>query len=168
MDHLHKIIVTYQCAAMKIDILQAFSRVKHRLCMCHIIKKIPENVTSLHTFVSISKLYNIYILFLNILLHRDNNSFCDCQLGPLFWAESKFIEKLNRFVWSDHSSPIEFEKGWKVVSNEFELLHSVWLYEMCSSWIPVYFNDDLMAGLLEEYFQIRQFNFLFQSLCAKW
>ncbi|KAK1399087.1 hypothetical protein POM88_008950 [Heracleum sosnowskyi] len=42
------------------------------------------------------------------------------KLGTLFCAESPFMDKLNNFVWSDHSSTNEFEAGWNDVVSEFE------------------------------------------------
>ncbi|KAK1388656.1 hypothetical protein POM88_016834 [Heracleum sosnowskyi] len=110
-----KCIITDQCAAMKIAIENCFPLVKHRLCMWHIMKKLPA------------------------------------KLGTLFCVESPFMDKLNKFVWSDHVTPTEFEDGWNEVISEFGLSDNKWLHEMFDlrkSWIPAYFNDEPMVGLL--------------------
>nr|XP_017217052.1 PREDICTED: protein FAR1-RELATED SEQUENCE 5-like [Daucus carota subsp. sativus] len=43
------------------------------------------------------------------------------KVGPVFCADSVFMEKLNKFVWSSHLTKSEFEEGWNSVLNEFGL-----------------------------------------------
>ncbi|XP_074351998.1 protein FAR1-RELATED SEQUENCE 5-like [Apium graveolens] len=52
------------------------------------------------------------------------------KVGPLFCAETGFMEKLNKFVWSSHLMVAEFESGWDVVLKEFGLSEHVWLNEI--------------------------------------
>nr|XP_017239585.1 PREDICTED: protein FAR1-RELATED SEQUENCE 5-like [Daucus carota subsp. sativus] len=73
------------------------------------------------------------------------------KLGTVFCAESGFMEKLNQFIWSDHITPEEFEQGWSDAFEEFDLSDNVWLskmFELRKFWIPAYFNDEPMEGLL--------------------
>ncbi|KAK1391361.1 hypothetical protein POM88_010417 [Heracleum sosnowskyi] len=44
------------------------------------------------------------------------------KIGAVFCAESEFMKKLNKFVWSSHISVAEFEEGWSSVLKEFELI----------------------------------------------
>ncbi|XP_074376898.1 protein FAR-RED IMPAIRED RESPONSE 1-like [Apium graveolens] len=63
------------------------------------------------------------------------------QVDPVFCAESGFMEKLNKFVWSSHFTVAEFESGWDAVLKEFGLSEHVCLneiYAMRKSWIPAF------------------------------
>lgn len=74
------------------------------------------------------------------------------------------MEKLNNYVWSDHSTSSEFENGWTEVVSEFGLSDNVWLKEMFdlrAYWIPAYFNDDPMVGLLRTTSRSESSNFYF-------
>ncbi|KAK1356827.1 hypothetical protein POM88_050083 [Heracleum sosnowskyi] len=46
------------------------------------------------------------------------------KTGPVFCAESGFMEKLNKFVWSSHLTVAEFEEGWSCVEQ-------VWIEQPC-------------------------------------
>ncbi|KAK1373336.1 hypothetical protein POM88_029529 [Heracleum sosnowskyi] len=65
------------------------------------------------------------------------------KLGTLFCAESPFMDKLNNFVWSDHSSTNEFEAGWNDVVSEFGLSDNTWLKEMYS--LRSYWKGDTLS-----------------------
>ena len=54
-------------------------------------------------------------------------------------------------VYDDHLSTTDFEEGWQSVMEKFELQDHTWLNDMYSirtEWIPAYFNDTPMSGLL--------------------
>lgn len=63
------------------------------------------------------------------------------------------IDFNNRFklcVWNSESSE-EFEVRWKSIINDFKLEENGWLsqmYDIRSMWIPTYFNDMFLAGIL--------------------
>ncbi|XP_020266397.1 protein FAR1-RELATED SEQUENCE 5-like [Asparagus officinalis] len=62
-----------------------------------------------------------------------------------------FKRKVNALIWSINIDPATFEVGWKDVMKEFKLKSNEWLcelYNIRESWIPVYYADDPMAGLL--------------------
>jgi hypothetical protein len=53
-------------------------------------------------------------------------------------------------VWNSESSE-EFESRWKTIINDFRLEGNGWLcqmYDIRKMWIPAYFNDIFMAGIL--------------------
>ncbi|KAK1372892.1 hypothetical protein POM88_029085 [Heracleum sosnowskyi] len=92
------------------------------------------------------------------------------KLGTLFCVESPFMDKLNKFVWSDHVTPTEFEDGWNEVISEFGLSDNKWLQEMFDlrkSWIPAYFNDEPMVGLLRTTSRSESSNFFFNHFVQK-
>ncbi|WOH11249.1 hypothetical protein DCAR_0830729 [Daucus carota subsp. sativus] len=85
-------------------------------------------------------------------------------LGTVFCAESGFMDKLGRVIWADHITPDEFEQGWIDAVDEFDLNENVWLkemFDMRSLWIPAYFNDEPMVGLMQTTSRSESFNFYF-------
>ncbi|KAK1396793.1 hypothetical protein POM88_006656 [Heracleum sosnowskyi] len=56
------------------------------------------------------------------------------KIGHVFCAESSFMEKLNKFVWSSHLTVAKFEEGWNAMLNEFGLSNHVWLNEIYGLW----------------------------------
>ncbi|KAK1397985.1 hypothetical protein POM88_007848 [Heracleum sosnowskyi] len=92
------------------------------------------------------------------------------KLGTLFCVESPFMDQLNKFVWSDHATPTEFEDGWNEVISKFGLNDNKWLQEMFDlrkSWIPAYFNDEPMVGLLRTTSRSESSNFFFSHFVQK-
>lgn len=92
------------------------------------------------------------------------------QLGSLFCAEPAFMDRLNKFVWSDHTSPLDFEEGWNEVISDFNLSGNKWLtelYDIRHSWIPAYFNDEPMLGLLRTTSRSESSNFYFNHFVQK-
>ncbi|XP_020271914.1 protein FAR1-RELATED SEQUENCE 5-like [Asparagus officinalis] len=62
-----------------------------------------------------------------------------------------FKRKINALIWSIDIDPATFEVGWKDVMKEFKLESNEWLcelYNIRESWIPAYYADDPMTGLL--------------------
>ncbi|XP_031124283.1 protein FAR1-RELATED SEQUENCE 5-like [Ipomoea triloba] len=60
-------------------------------------------------------------------------------------------KKLNSVVWSSYLEPLEFENEWKSIMEEFDLVNNNWfvqMFELRRFWIPAYFRDAPMAGLL--------------------
>ncbi|CAH9092708.1 unnamed protein product, partial [Cuscuta europaea] len=73
------------------------------------------------------------------------------KVGPVLSKDMNFLNKLNYVVWSHYLQPAEFEKEWNMVMKEFDLLDHNWfthMFEILRLWIPAYFGDVLMAGLL--------------------
>ncbi|KAK1396112.1 hypothetical protein POM88_005975 [Heracleum sosnowskyi] len=115
------LIITDQCAAMKVAVPAIFSSInglvasKHRLCMWHILQKFPV------------------------------------KLGNRLCKETDFMEKMKIYIWSSNIDIDEFERGWEAVIKEFKLEGNKWLadmYEIRSSWIPAFFRDEPMFGLM--------------------
>ncbi|KAK1388822.1 hypothetical protein POM88_017000 [Heracleum sosnowskyi] len=58
---------------------------------------------------------------------------------------------MKKYIWSSTIEPGEFEKGWKYVLKEFKLEGNRWLwkiYAIRTSWIPAFFRDKPMFGLM--------------------
>ena len=87
------------------------------------------------------------------------------QIGPRRATDKVFMSKLKSVVYSDHSSPLEFEEGWSSVILEYKLQDNEWLSAMFrrrKSWIPAYFLEIDMAGLLRTTSRSESSNSFFQ------
>ncbi|KAK1368572.1 hypothetical protein POM88_034664 [Heracleum sosnowskyi] len=73
------------------------------------------------------------------------------KLGNRLCKETDFMEKMKIYIWSSNIDIDEFERGWEAVIKEFKLEGNKWLadmYEIRSSWIPAFFRDEPMFGLM--------------------
>ncbi|XP_017239678.2 protein FAR1-RELATED SEQUENCE 5-like [Daucus carota subsp. sativus] len=128
------VLITDQCSAMKIAIPDCFS---------------SENglVASKHRLC----MWHIMQKF-------------PIKLGNRLCKETDFMEKMKAYIWSSILEIEEFENGWKSVIKEFNLEENKWLsdmYEMRASWIPSYFRDSPMFGLLRTTSRSESENFFF-------
>nr|GEX54938.1 hypothetical protein [Tanacetum cinerariifolium] len=113
--HAPNIVVTDQDEAMRLAVAAEFPESKHRLCMWHIMQKIPSNI--------VSRIYD----------------------------DTNFKDKFGKIVWNMFSGPEEFEHRWNKLMEEFNLVNHKWLskmYRLRSSWIPAFFVDSPLCGLL--------------------
>ncbi|XP_021719913.1 protein FAR1-RELATED SEQUENCE 5-like [Chenopodium quinoa] len=100
---------------MGIAIQKVFTKTKHRLCMWHIMRKVPEKV------------------------------------GTQFCNETEFLKKLSAVVWDREIDPHVFVYCWNSVMEEFDLVDHEWfayMFKIRHLWIPAYFRDLFMGGLL--------------------
>ncbi|GJY01866.1 protein FAR1-related sequence 5 [Tanacetum coccineum] len=66
-------------------------------------------------------------------------------------AKTDFKEKLNKIVWNMYIGLEEFEYKWEKLMEEFKLENHKWLTKMFnirSTWIPAYFIDSPLCGLM--------------------
>ncbi|CAH9113656.1 unnamed protein product [Cuscuta europaea] len=73
------------------------------------------------------------------------------KVGPDLSKDSNFMKELNLVVWSHYSQPSEFELGWTNLMREYDPLEHNWfshMFEIRKMWIPAFFGDLFMAGLL--------------------
>lgn len=100
------------------------------------------------------------------------------KVGNRLCKETDFMEKLKIYIWSSHLEVSEFETGWEAVIKEFKLEDNKWLadmYEIRTSWIPAFFRDEPMVGLLRTTSRSESENFFFgqfhkqgDTLCEFW
>jgi hypothetical protein len=108
------LIITDEDTSMKAAIAQILPDTTHRLCMWHIMEKVPEKV------------------------------------GPSLRDEEKFWERCNKCVWGSENSD-DFKSQWNSIITDFGLVGNVWFsskFDIRQSWIPVYFVDIPLAGIL--------------------
>ena len=80
------------------------------------------------------------------------------------------MEKLKKFIWSPILEIDEFERGWEAVIKEFKLEGNQWLshmYDIRTSWIPAYFRDEPMFGLMRTTSRSESENFFLDNFINK-
>nr|XP_045087276.1 protein FAR1-RELATED SEQUENCE 5-like [Aegilops tauschii subsp. strangulata] len=110
-----RLIITDEAASIKNGIDKVLPATMHRLCMWHIMEKVPEKV------------------------------------GPLIREDSEFWPRLNSCVWGSETAS-EFESQWNSIITDFGLEDNEWLakrFTIRDTWIPAYFMDISLAGLLQ-------------------
>ncbi|XP_056692522.1 protein FAR1-RELATED SEQUENCE 5-like [Spinacia oleracea] len=73
------------------------------------------------------------------------------KIGRIICQDTEFLSKICACVWSLEIEPSEFEDKWKKVLIEFHLEGHDWLrqlFEMRHMWIPAYFRDLFMGGIM--------------------
>ena len=121
------LIITDECASMKAAIDQILPETSHRLCMWHIMEKVPEKVS------------------------------------PSVREDQFFWDRLNSCVWGSESVE-DFEMQWKSIITDFQLTGNEWFstrFLIRESWIPAYFMDIPLAGLLRTTSRLESANSFF-------
>nr|XP_020162660.3 protein FAR1-RELATED SEQUENCE 5-like [Aegilops tauschii subsp. strangulata] len=109
-----RLIITDEAGGMKIAIDEVLPTTVHRLCMWHIMEKVPEKV------------------------------------GPLIREDPEFWKRLNSCVWGSETTT-EFESQWNSIITDFGLEENEWFakrFSIRETWIPSYFMDISLAGIL--------------------
>ncbi|XP_076953763.1 protein FAR1-RELATED SEQUENCE 5-like [Bidens hawaiensis] len=73
------------------------------------------------------------------------------KVGADLCNNEDFKSRLCNIVWTDSISPSEFEEKWQAIMVEFELDKNKWLtdmYEIRFDWIPAFYTDELLSGLM--------------------
>ncbi|GKB02293.1 FAR1-related sequence 5-like protein, partial [Tanacetum coccineum] len=126
-------IVTDQDGAMKRAIEAVFKKSKHRLCMWHIMQKIPLKICK--------EIYN----------------------------ETDFKERFDKIVWNMFIEPLTFEEKWAQLIEDFDLKKHKWLtkmYNLREIWIPAYFIDSPLFGLMRTTSRSESENSFFKSFTS--
>ncbi|XP_074313713.1 protein FAR1-RELATED SEQUENCE 5-like [Silene latifolia] len=109
-------IITDQCKGINQVVKDVFGdKTQHRLCMWHIMKKLPDKV------------------------------------GPTICQNTNFLKEINSIVWDGEIDTQEFELRWKSILSSYELSDHEWLksmFDIRSSWIPAYFRDIYLGGIM--------------------
>ncbi|CAI9265648.1 unnamed protein product [Lactuca saligna] len=85
--------------------------------------------------------------------------------GDLF-KNKDFKKRFNKLVWNMHIKPDEFEKKWDLIINEFNLEDKRWfndMFELRDKWIPAYFSDTRMSGLMKTTSRSESMNSFFNT-----
>nr|KAJ0210477.1 hypothetical protein LSAT_V11C400204980 [Lactuca sativa] len=85
--------------------------------------------------------------------------------GDLF-KNKDFKKRFNKLVWNIHIKPDEFEKKWDLIINEFNLEDKRCfkdMFELRDKWIPAYFSDTRMSGLMKTTSRLESMNSFFNT-----
>ncbi|XP_074318590.1 protein FAR1-RELATED SEQUENCE 5-like [Silene latifolia] len=73
------------------------------------------------------------------------------KIGSTLYRETNFMKELCSCVWAEYIEPTEFEERWCSVVSSYGMFDNEWLDTMFDkrvSWIPAYFRDLFMGGLM--------------------
>ncbi|KAK9676159.1 hypothetical protein RND81_11G058400 [Saponaria officinalis] len=73
------------------------------------------------------------------------------KIDAYLWQDEDFKKRLNCCVWSNNLDANDFEEAWSNIMINYELIDHPWftlLFEMREEWIPAYFKDIFMGGLM--------------------
>ncbi|XP_021737183.1 protein FAR1-RELATED SEQUENCE 5-like [Chenopodium quinoa] len=73
------------------------------------------------------------------------------KVGRNIIQDTEFLKELSKCVWNLEIEAPEFEEKWNNVLVEFKLQDHDWLnlmFEMRAMWIPAYFRDVFMGGIM--------------------
>lgn len=111
-----KCIITDQCLGIKGAVEKVFGdKTRHRYCMWHILKKLPEKV------------------------------------GHQICHDTTFVKEIHALIWGEDVERSEFEERWDLILAKHGLSEHKWLNDMHKIreyWIPAYFRDLFLGGLM--------------------
>ncbi|XP_074293456.1 protein FAR-RED IMPAIRED RESPONSE 1-like [Silene latifolia] len=73
------------------------------------------------------------------------------KIGSTLYRETNFMKELCVCVWAEDIEPAEFEELWCSVISSYGLTEHEWLssmFDMRASWIPAYFRNLFLGGLM--------------------
>ncbi|GJR26820.1 FAR1-related sequence 5-like protein [Tanacetum coccineum] len=74
-----------------------------------------------------------------------------CMWHIIIYDDTYFKDKFGKIIWNMFIGPEEFEDRWNKLMEEFNLVNHKWLsmmYRLRSSWIPAFFVDSPLCGLM--------------------
>ncbi|XP_024966005.1 protein FAR1-RELATED SEQUENCE 5-like [Cynara cardunculus var. scolymus] len=86
-------------------------------------------------------------------------------------VKSKFVSEFNKLVWNVHLGPNEFEMQWNNLIEFYGLRGDPWLdelYDIRESWIPAYYKDYHMSGLMKTASRSESINAFFNVYAHFW
>lgn len=91
------------------------------------------------------------------------------QIDKKILDHTDFKTRLNHIIWNVNYKPATFETKWLSLLEEFNLQDNVWLqklFDIRSSWIPAYFNDYELCGLMRTTSRSESENSFFQHFTS--
>ncbi|VFQ77277.1 unnamed protein product [Cuscuta campestris] len=73
------------------------------------------------------------------------------KVGLVLRKDTEFMNRINQVVWTHYLDKKEWKAQWRSVMADYNLTEHSWfksLYTLRKFWIPAYFRDLFMAGLL--------------------
>ncbi|GJU45032.1 FAR1-related sequence 5-like protein [Tanacetum coccineum] len=109
-------IVTDQDGAMKRAIEAVFKKAKHRLCMWHIMQKIPSKISMesqvIHIEIRISLESQMIHVESQVIRIESHVISLESHICKEIYNETDFKERFDKIVWNMFIEPLEFEEKW--------------------------------------------------------
>ncbi|XP_021985333.1 protein FAR1-RELATED SEQUENCE 5-like [Helianthus annuus] len=90
------------------------------------------------------------------------------KVGANLCNSTDFKKRLCDIVWTDALLPEQFETEWGVILADFDLVNHEWLqsiYQIRDTWIPAYYRDQHMSGLMRTSSRSESENHFFGHFC---
>ncbi|KAK9063805.1 hypothetical protein SSX86_017677 [Deinandra increscens subsp. villosa] len=132
------LVLTDQDSAMKGAIKRVFTESVHRLCMWHIMDKLPAKVI--------------------------NDAYISAETDATLDTTS-IRASIHKLVWNLIIPPETFEEKWQELINTYNLRNHTWLtkmYDIRDEWIPSYFQDLPMCCLMKTTSRCESTNAMFK------
>jgi hypothetical protein len=89
-------------------------------------------------------------------------------VGIALCSTTDFKKRFADIVWSDSLSTVEFENEWHSLVSEFGLNSHPWLtdlYNIRQDWIPAFYQNENLAGLMRTTSRSESENHFFNQFC---
>ncbi|GJS09649.1 FAR1-related sequence 5-like protein [Tanacetum coccineum] len=166
-------IVTDQYGAMKRAIEAVFKKAKHRLCMWHIMQKIPSKISMESQVIPIEIRISLESQMIHVESHEirieSHVIYLESHICKEIYNETDFKEHFDKIVWNMFIEPLEFEEKWAQLIEDFGLQSHKWLKKMFNLreiWIPAYFIDSPLYGLMRTTSRSESENSFFKSFTS--
>ncbi|XP_022007793.1 protein FAR1-RELATED SEQUENCE 5-like [Helianthus annuus] len=90
------------------------------------------------------------------------------KVGANLCNSTDFKKRLCDIVWTDALLPEQFETEWGIILADFDLVNHEWLqsiYQIRDTWIPAYYRDEHMSGLMRTSSRSESENHFFGQFC---
>ncbi|KAK1407734.1 hypothetical protein QVD17_39359 [Tagetes erecta] len=90
------------------------------------------------------------------------------KVGSVLCNTADFKKRMADIVWTDSITPDEFEKQWDIILSDFGLSNHSWLHEIYGlrkDWIPAYYQDEKLSGLMRTTSRCESENHFFNQFC---
>ncbi|XP_022040195.1 protein FAR1-RELATED SEQUENCE 5-like [Helianthus annuus] len=90
------------------------------------------------------------------------------KVGATICNNTDFKKRLCAIVWTDSILPAKFESEWDTIKNDFNLVDHEWLqslYQIRDTWIPAYYREEVMSGLMRTSSRSESENHFFGQFC---
>ncbi|XP_021975242.1 protein FAR1-RELATED SEQUENCE 5-like [Helianthus annuus] len=92
------------------------------------------------------------------------------KVGASVCNNTDFKKRLCAIVWTDSIIPDKFESEWATIMNDFNLVDHEWLqsiYQIRDTWIPAYYREEVMSGLMRTSSRSESENHFFGQFCNR-
>ncbi|KAJ9537753.1 hypothetical protein OSB04_030486 [Centaurea solstitialis] len=93
------------------------------------------------------------------------------QVSVHLVKNTSFVADWNKMIWNMHLAPAEFDNKWQEFLDLYGLTGDSWfnqMYDIRESWIPAFFKDTPMSGLMKTTSRSESINAFFNVFAAFW